>query len=63
MILNMQIPHTFEELKIVIADETNLKGKALFMPLRLLLTGAEHGPELKDLYPLIKSDIKEIVSK
>lgn len=63
VILNMQIPHSFEELKIVIADETNLKGKSLFMPLRLLLTGAEHGPELKDLYPLIKSDIKEIVAK
>ncbi|WP_086251716.1 glutamate--tRNA ligase [Campylobacter devanensis] len=63
VILNMQIPHSFDELKIVISDETNLKGKSLFMPLRLLLTGAEHGPELKDLYPLIRSDIKEIVAK
>ena len=63
VILNMQIPHSFDELKIVIFDETNLKGKSLFMPLRLLLTGAEHGPELKDLYPLIRSDIKEIVAK
>ena len=63
IILNMQIPHSFDELKIVISDETNLKGKSLFMPLRLLLTGAEHGPELKDLYPFIRSDIKEIVAK
>lgn len=63
VILNMQIPHSFDELKIVISDETNLKGKSLFMPLRLLLTGVEHGPELKDLYPLIRSDIKEIVAK
>ena len=63
VILNIQIPHSFDELKIVISDETNLKGKSLFMPLRLLLTGAEHGPELKDLYPLIRSDIKEIVAK
>ena len=63
VILNMQIPHSFDELKIVISDETNLKGKSLFMPLRLLLTGAQHGPELKDLYPLIRSDIKEIVAK
>ena len=63
VILNMQIPHSFDELKIVIFDETNLKGKSLFMPLRLLLTGAEHGPELKDLYPLIRSDIKEIVAR
>ena len=63
VILNMQIPHSFDEFKIVISDETNLKGKSLFMPLRLLLTGAEHGPELKDLYPLIRSDIKETVAK
>ncbi|MEE3704385.1 glutamate--tRNA ligase [Campylobacter sp. CX2-8023-23] len=63
VILNMQIPNSFDEFKIVISDETNLKGKSLFMPLRLLLTGAQHGPELKDLYPLIKSDIKEIVAK
>lgn len=32
---------------------TGLGGKALFMPLRLALTGLEHGPELKDLLPLI----------
>ncbi len=29
------------------------KGRALFMPLRLALTGREHGPELKALLPLI----------
>jgi glutamyl-tRNA synthetase len=29
------------------------KGKALFMPLRIALTGMEHGPELKNLLPLI----------
>ncbi len=29
------------------------KGKALFMPIRKALTGMEHGPELKDLLPLI----------
>ncbi len=29
------------------------KGKRLFMPLRLALTGLEHGPELKFLLPLI----------
>ena len=32
---------------------TGLKGKALFHPLRLALTGQEHGPELKKLLPLI----------
>ncbi len=33
--------------------ETGRKGRALFMPLRLALTGLEHGPELADLLPLI----------
>lgn len=32
---------------------TNRKGKELFMPLRLSITGQEHGPELKTLLPLI----------
>ncbi|MEF2072749.1 glutamate--tRNA ligase [Consotaella aegiceratis] len=32
---------------------TGRKGKALFMPLRMALTGLDHGPELKDLLPLI----------
>lgn len=33
-----------------------VKGKALFMPLRLALTGLEHGPELAALLPLIGRD-------
>jgi glutamyl-tRNA synthetase len=32
---------------------TGVKGKALFMPLRLALTGLDHGPELGALLPLI----------
>lgn len=36
-----------------IKAKTDRKGKNLFMPLRLSLTGQEHGPELKDLLPLI----------
>jgi glutamyl-tRNA synthetase len=32
---------------------TGAKGRALFHPLRLALTGREHGPELKKLLPLI----------
>ncbi len=33
---------------------TGLKGKALFMPLRLAMTGLEHGPELVRAIPLIE---------
>ena len=32
---------------------TGRKGKALFMPLRLALTGEDHGPDLKTLLPLM----------
>ncbi len=35
-----------------INSKTGLKGKDLFMPLRLILTGKPHGPELKYLLPL-----------
>ena len=33
--------------------ETGAKGKALFMPLRLALTGQPHGPDMAALAPLI----------
>ncbi len=36
-----------------VKDQTGRKGKSLFMPLRLALTGLSHGPELKYLLPLI----------
>jgi glutamyl-tRNA synthetase len=36
-----------------VAGATGRKGKGLYHPLRLALTGREHGPELKKLLPLI----------
>ncbi|GAA0782866.1 glutamate--tRNA ligase [Roseibium denhamense] len=33
--------------------ETGRKGRGLFMPLRRVLTGLDHGPDMKDLLPLI----------
>lgn len=36
-----------------VKEASGRKGKALFHPLRLALTGREHGPELKSLLPLI----------
>ena len=35
---------------------TGRKGKALFLPLRLALTGREHGPDMNALLPLIGRD-------
>ena len=39
-----------------VKQATGRKGKALFHPLRLALTGRENGPELKTLLPLIGPD-------
>jgi glutamyl-tRNA synthetase len=36
-----------------VRERTGRSGKALFHPLRLALTGREHGPEMKNLLPLI----------
>ncbi|HEY7689284.1 MAG TPA: glutamate--tRNA ligase, partial [Dongiaceae bacterium] len=44
---------TWAEWSSAVKDATGAKGKALFAPLRLALTGREHGPELKQLLPLI----------
>jgi glutamyl-tRNA synthetase len=36
-----------------VKQESGRKGRALFMPLRLALTGRSSGPELADLLPLM----------
>ena len=36
-----------------VKEKTGAKGKSLFMPLRLALTGRPHGPEMNNLLPLI----------
>jgi glutamyl-tRNA synthetase len=39
-----------------LAAETGRKGRSLYHPLRLALTGEESGPDLKDLLPLLGRD-------
>ncbi|TXE86345.1 glutamate--tRNA ligase [Campylobacter volucris] len=58
---NLELAQDYETFKKDLMNKTNLKGKNFFMPLRLVLTGAKHGPELSDLYVLIKPFIKEII--
>jgi glutamyl-tRNA synthetase len=53
---------TFNELQKHITDRSGLEEKNLFQPLRVLLTGAESGPELSKIYPFIKSYILEVAS-
>ncbi len=44
---------TWGKLVESVKGATGRKGKALFMPLRLALTGREHGPELAQILPFI----------
>ena len=59
--LNLKTCETFDEFKKELMSATNLKGKNFFMPLRALLTNDLHGPELSELYPLIKDDLGKIL--
>jgi glutamyl-tRNA synthetase len=45
----------------LISAESGKKGKDLFTPLRLALTGMDHGPELKNLLPLLTRE--EIINR
>jgi glutamyl-tRNA synthetase len=42
-----------------VKSETGRKGKGLFMPLRLVLTGQAHGPELADLLVLMGPEMAQ----
>jgi glutamyl-tRNA synthetase len=46
-------PSVWTEWTDALKASTGRKGKALFLPLRLALTGEDHGPELRDLLPLM----------
>jgi glutamyl-tRNA synthetase len=46
-------PQTWKTWTDALKARTGAKGRALFMPLRLALTGLDHGPELAPLLPLI----------
>jgi len=44
---------TWSQWTAAVKNATGRKGRDLFRPLRLALTGRDHGPEMKDLLPLI----------
>ncbi|WP_232630467.1 glutamate--tRNA ligase [Methylobacterium sp. Leaf118] len=46
-------PGTWKAWTEAVKAATGAKGRALFMPLRLALTGLDHGPDLAGLLPLI----------
>jgi len=52
----------FDKFETYIMKESGLKGQNFFKPLRILLTGTDQGPELSDIYPLIKPYLLEVAS-
>lgn len=61
--LTKKAPHfdDYESYKAYLIEHSGLKGESLFKPLRILIGGAEHGPEMADLYTHIKNYLKEVV--
>jgi len=53
---------TFDKLQKYLETKSDLKNKKLTKVLQQLLTGAESGPQLSDIYPFIKSYILEVAS-
>ncbi|WP_236870427.1 glutamate--tRNA ligase [Candidatus Bandiella numerosa] len=49
--------NTWDKWIEAIKAHTDLRGKKLFMPLRVALTGQEDGPELKNLLPMISKKL------
>ncbi|MBI1977483.1 MAG: glutamate--tRNA ligase [Candidatus Omnitrophica bacterium] len=50
------LPLQFDDFANRLKPKVKAKGKALFMPLRIALTGKEHGPELKRIFPVFGLD-------
>ena len=61
IIKQMELPQSFEEFKKELMQKSGLKGKRFFKPLRILLTGASHGPEISLLYEALKDRLKEVI--
>jgi glutamyl-tRNA synthetase len=62
LIWELPMIDSFDEFQTTLMKKSGLKGNNYFMPLRILLTGAESGPELSDIYPLIKPYLLEVAS-
>lgn len=60
-IINAPFIDNFEELKKYITQKTNLIGEKLSAPLYYAITGTKTGPNIEEIYPLIKNYLGEIV--
>jgi len=62
IIVDAPMFNKYDDFLSYIGKESKLEGATLLKPLRLLLTGSEYGPQLSDIYPLIKPYLLEVVS-
>ena len=62
LVQNAPMINDFDAFKSYMMKESGLKDENLLKPLRQLLTGAQYGPELSDIYPLIKPYLLEIAT-
>ncbi|TKX30941.1 glutamate--tRNA ligase [Campylobacter estrildidarum] len=60
LLSDIELFENYDDFKSYLLQKSGLKGKNFFMPLRIVLTGNIHGPELNDLYPHIKNFIHEL---
>jgi len=56
-----QVGNDYTKVLEILRSNLGLKGKALFMPLRVALTGETHGPELADIFQLLS--VSEIIKR
>ncbi len=62
IILDAPMIDSYEEFTAYLMKESGLKEENFYNPLRRLLTGAASGPELSDIYTLIKPYLLEVAS-
>ena len=62
LIWEAPVLHEYDDFIQYLMEKSKLEEPAFFIPLRMLLTGTQSGPELSEIYPLIKSYILEIAS-
>jgi len=62
-ILDNEFEDEYNDFKNRIITNTGLKGKKLFMPLRMIMVGSKQGPEIKDLYGIMKPYLKTIIKE
>lgn len=60
ILISLEPSTDYENFKNTLMQKSGLKGKNFFTPLRILLTGTEHGPHLNELYTHIKPFIKDL---